>query len=329
MALTRPWSDGWRPVEGSVRLILLRWLLWIAAGLPGLAAAAQAIGDAGARSPYFADAARPFPAVELGLWVQELPGSIWGAFLAATALAWVGNLFLTAGAVDLLRPGRQAPARVWRTVIDAGVRSLLPFLRVAVLAALWLAIATRLAGTAFDRLGDHAALAGWTGRTTVLALPLAHGILWLFLAAAIGSAALWGKVIVAAQRRRRVRRLHGIVPRLWRRRPLRAFILQVAAGLASLLPGAAVLYAWLQSPHLASPLWPAAWAAVLLAQSWVWHWRLRACLLTWEEASLSDLRATPDRPWGLPRRALAGLLRLARRVRSALARLRPSAAPSR
>ncbi len=305
------WLEGVKPVAGSARLILSRWLLWIVTALPGVMAGIAGIGEGAGRQPYFTEAPRPFPLIELFRFLGRLPGGMWGLLFAGAALAWLGNLMLTAGAVEILRARSGDRVRVWRAAFDAGAARLLPYLRVAVLALLWLVILGALVDQGFDRLRDHARLAGWTGKAAVWDLRAARLGLLLLLGSTVGAGAMWCRVIVAADGRRHVRRLNTLVPRLWLRRPLQGLVLQVLLALASLLVGALVLFGWRQSGAGATWPWVAVWLIVLLAQSWVWHWRLRICCLIWDDPGLDRLRSTPDEPWHVFRK----LSRLARRKR--------------
>lgn len=304
MAVTRPWIEGLRPVTGSFVLIGLRWLLWILTALPGVMAGAAGMAEDGARRPFFTEAARPFPIIELSEWLRDLPGGMFGLLLAGAGLAWLGNQLLTATAVEVFGRSRAEPARVWRTLFDSATRCFWPFLRIAVLAALWAALGSRVLSFVFDRLWQHAKLAGWTGETVIVTLPRTYALLWLLWMSLVGACALWGRVIVAADRRRRVRRLLGIVPRLGWRKPFGGVLLHMLTGNASLLLGAVVLAAWRQSGTTAPGWWIGLWAVVLLLQSCVWHWRLRVCRLMWDDPRLADLRAVPDEPWRWLRRLI-------------------------
>jgi hypothetical protein len=288
-------------VPGSVRLILLRWLLWLGTGLPAILSGSQAIGQA-AREPFFTQAPRPFPLAEQQIWLGSLPGWLWGMLGLGAVIGWIGGMLLTAGAVEILDSRRVGPARVWRSVFDAGPRAWFAYLRVAVLALLTIALGTSVLGAVFRRLGDHAKIAGWTGWTVVLAIPLSRAALTILWIALVGAGAFWCNVILVADRRQRVRRLTTIVPRLVGRLPVRALLLHVIVGLASLVFAALVLVAWRQSAVVDPTPWIVLWAVVLLVQSFVWHWRVRACLLTWDDPRIGDLRRLPDEPWRLPSR---------------------------
>ncbi len=307
MAVRRPWREGWRPVAGSLRLVTLRWLLFVVAALPGLAAGIGAIGESVANRPYFAAAADPLPLVPLARLMARLPGPVWATLALAAAVAWLGNLLLTAGAVAIFGAGRSGPPRVWRTVFGAGTHALWAYLRIALVALLLAIVGARILGAIGDRLIEHAVRDLWTLRAQLF-IQLGRGVAILCWLTLVGVFAWWCRVIVVADRRRRVRRLWTVVPRLWWRHPVGALLIHFVLALAGLLAGAAVIVAWRQSPA-GTPGWTLLWLAVLAGLSLLWHWRLRAGRLLWSDPGLIDLRAVPDRPWGLSGRLAARLRR--------------------
>ena len=160
---------------------------------------------------------------------------------------------------------------------------------------------TGITGKIFDRLIDHGQLAGWTGETLFTVVQL-RGVVLLLVASAIGVAAMWCRVILASGDRRFVRRMNTVVPRVGWRHPFQGILLPMALGIGSLLLGAWVLFSWRQSGAGATGLWSALWLAVLLVQSWIWHWRLRICCTVWDDPRHDRLRETPDEPWHVFRR---------------------------
>ena len=323
MAVKRPWREGLRPVPGSLRLVTLRWLLFIVAALPGLAVGVGAIGRTVANRPYFAEAPDPLPLVPLFRMLARIPGSVWGTLALAAVVAWLGNLLLTAGAVAIFGAPRGAAPRVWRTVFGAGTHALWAYLRIALTALLLALLGARGIAMIAERLQDHAVQALWTMRSRFF-LELGRGLATLCWLTLVGVFAWWCRVIVVADQRRRVRRLSTVVPRLWLRRPVGALLLHFVLALAGLLAGAGVIFAWRQSA--AGTLgWTALWLAVLAGLSLLWHWRLRAGRLLWSSPDLIDLRAVPDAPWGLMARWLG---RLRRRPKRAAAARNPPAGPA-
>ncbi len=311
MAVRQPWLAGLRPVRGSARLMALRWLLFVAAALPALVVSLRSLGAEIANRSYFSTAPDPLPMVPLGRLLDRLPGSIWGALLAAAVVAWAGNQLLTAGAVTLFGTAGGGRARVWHKVFEAGGRSLWAYLRIALTALVLAALGARLIGAAGGRLLDHAQQELWTMQARFLIL-IGRGVATLCWLTLVGVFAWWCRVIVVADERRRVRRVWTIVPRLWRRRPLGAMALHFLLALGGLLAGGGALFAWRQSGAGVSG-WALVWLAVLAGLSFLWHWRLRASRLLWSSPDLIDLRAVPDVPWRLPTRLLGAVRRRPRR----------------
>ena len=162
-------------------------------------------------------------------------------------------------------------------------------------------VGSRLIALIAARLLDHGRQELWTLHSQLL-VQAGRGLATLGWLTLVGVFAWWC----------RVRRLWTVVPRLWWRRPVGALLLHLLLALATLLTGAAVLFAWRQSAAGASG-WAVLWLAVLAGLSFVWHWRLRAGRGLWSSPDLIDLRAIPDSPWGLTGR----LLRWPRRRRRA------------
>jgi hypothetical protein len=307
MAVNQDWLAGLRPVAGSLRLIGLRWLLWILSALPGLVAAGAALERSIAERPYFVEAGDPLPLVTLSVLLRSVPEALWGVLAAGTVLAWLGNLLLTAGAVELLDPQRVGAVRVWRTVIDTGTRYLWVYLRIALLALVLLLIGGRVLGLIFESIDDHGKLAGWPAKSLLLTLPVIRALLLLSWASIVGTLALWCRVLAVSDGRRFMRRLPALVLRVWWRRPLQGLVFHAVLALASPLIGALVLLAWRQSSAVTTG-WVALWLVVLALQSFLWHWRLRVCRLIWADRRFDNARVVPDSPWRL-------LRRLAKRLR--------------
>ncbi len=302
MALSAPVLAGLKPVGGSARLIVLRWLLQVAVALPGIAIGTGALGDALGRRPYFAEAPDPLPLLPLARFLAGVPGSVWGALAVGAVIGWLVSLMLTAAAVEILDPDRPPERiRVWRRISDTGRRFCFPYLRVALAALLAVVIGGGLIAATFERLSEHGRLAGWTGYTLAIQLPFAWTALVLAWASVVGVLAMWCRVILVADGRRRVRRLWPVVPRLWWRRVFSGLVFHCGLSVASLLLGGVTLFAWRQSPS-SGVAWFVVWQGVLLLQAVLWHWRLRACRLVWAARSLDDLRNTADEPWHLFRR---------------------------
>lgn len=311
--MSTPLLHSLAPVRGSGRLIAMRWLLSIAVALPGTLIGASAIGDALGRRPFYAESSGPMPLLTLIGFVGGIPGAAWGALIAGAAIGWVANLMLTAAAVETLDPEPSAAGdrpgsrlRVGRRFLDTGRKFRWPYLRVALTALVAIALGGRVIVLIFERLSVHGQLAGWTGATLAIRLPAAQAALFLAWSGIVGALALWCRVILVADDRRRTRRLWPIAVRLAWRRMASALLFHWLLSLLSLSLAGVVLFAWRQSPVPGTP-WFAGWLGVLLVQAFVWHWRLRACRLVWAGPGLDDLRRTRDEPWHFLRKAWSSI----------------------
>ncbi len=309
--MSAPLIDGIKPVHGTLRLVGVRWVVSILAALPATMAAKGALSTAATR-PWYTEAPDPLPLPQFFGVMGEL-GAVMPLVVVGAIVAWLAHQLLTAAAIEILDPARGAePIRLWRAMVKIGWRYLLIFLRVSLFALVFLLIGSRVLSWIFDGLAERGAVQGWTGKTLVLTLPILHGLLLLAWAGIVGAWAWWSRVILLHGRRRYVRRMVGIVIRTVWRSPLQGFVAHWILGIASVLAGAAVLFAWRQSPGVATG-WFLLWLLLLLVQAFVWHWRLRTLHLIWACSSFDDLRARPDAPWGvfrwirkrLPRRAAA------------------------
>lgn len=269
-----------RPVEGSLRLIVSRWVLWILSALPGVVVARGTLEETIGRRPYFVDAPDPLSPERLIRLMSDMSGAVWGALAAGFAVAWLANLLLTAGAVEVLSRAPGDRVRVWRSVFDTGTRSIWAYLRIAIVAAVLIALGTLAMGAIFDRVGEYGDLAGWTGKTLAFTLPLTRALLFFSWAAIVGVFAWWCRVIVVAQPCRQVHRLPLKVLRLWLRHPLQGLLFHLVLGSLAVAASAPVLYGWRQSAA-ASAGWIVLWLLMLLLQAFVWHWRLRASCRLW------------------------------------------------
>lgn len=296
-----PAIEGLRPVRGSLRLIAIRWALAILAALPGIFAARGALEASAGRQPWFTQAADPLPLPQLGKILYELGPAV-PVLVVGVVVAWLVQLLLTAAAVEALDPRRvPGPVRLWRGIFDTGTRFLWVYLRISLCAAVLLLVGGRIVGFVFEKLADHAALGGWTATAIIYRLGIGRVALLLAWAGLAGLFAGWGRVIVIGGQRRYVRRLLAMTVRVWRRRFFQGLVLPWAVGVASVIVGAAVLLAWRQSPGTGT-VWFVLWLALLLAQAYLWHWRLRTLCLIWASPGLDDVRATPDGPWHVFRR---------------------------
>ena len=308
MAMSTPVVEALQPVPGSVRLIATRWLLSILAALPVMTAAKAALSDSVGKQPWFTEAPDPLPLPQFFGVMGEIGPAV-PVMLFGVVLAWLFHQILTAAAIEIFDPRREpGKVRLWRTMVDKGWSYLLVFLRVSLFAFIFLAIGARVLAFVFERLAERGAVEGWTGKTLVLTLPIVHALLLLAWAGIVGACAWWSRVILLRGGRRYVRRMLTLVPRVLWRSPIQGFLLHWVLGAASVVLGAAVLFAWRQAPGVAT-VWFVAWLLLLVVQAAVWHWRLRMLSLIWSCSAFDDLRDKPDAPWGVFRRLKSRLTR--------------------
>lgn len=296
-----PAVEALKPVQGSVRLIAARWVLAILAALPGIFAARAALDASAGRQPWFTEAPDPLPLPQLIKILAELAPAV-PVLVAGVVVAWLVQLLLTAAAVELFDPrAAPGPVRLWRGTIDTGTRFLWVYLRISVSAAVLLFVGGLIVDAVFEKLADRAEVAGWSGTTIIYGLGIGQMALLLTGAGLVGLCAWWSRVIVVGGGRRYVRRLPTMLVRVCWRWSFQGLILPGTVGMASVLAGAAVLFAWRQSPGTGT-VWFVLWLGLLLVQAYLWHWRLRTLCLIWFSTGLDDVRATPDRPWHMFRR---------------------------
>jgi hypothetical protein len=301
MALTRdprPFS------RETLRVALARFALVVLCALPAWLLTRGAISGGPASNPYFVDGEGPLPWLFVARLVMEV-GAPWAGGLAAGALgAVVLDQLLLAGAVRVLFP-RRGPwdrPRLAPAVFREGLAHLGPLVRVVLLALLAGGVGIAALRGLSRWLHKTGVRAGWWSYTIDLTIPvaaLASTGLWLALVAA---AALWTRVIVVADGRRRARRAATVALGVFRRRPGRALFGPAAALLLAALVPAPVLAWW----RLREPLGGAGVTlftllvlAALALQAWIWTRLVAAAVARYAAPEMEGLRYVPDAPFGL------------------------------
>jgi hypothetical protein len=283
MAVSFAWLAALLPVRGSLRLVVIRWLVSILAALPAVVVAFESLRECVARQPWFTEAPVPFPLAEQLAFLARIPGALWAALAASALLGFVGHLVVTAGALEVLDPARVRRG-VLTTLLEAGSRYLWVFLRIALIAGICLVLGQRLLGLVFERLCDYGELHDWTDETVRIWLRGARFGLMLLGATLIGVMAWWLRVVVVATDRLSAVGALGGALRMGRRHPFQAICFQALLSLVALGVGGAVLVLWRQAAtgHVQ---WAALWLAALFVQAVLWHWRLRASLILWKSGA--------------------------------------------
>ena len=289
--------------HGTLRVTLARFALVVLCALPAWLLMRGALSGGPAANPYFVDGAGPLPWLFVARMVMQV-GAAWAGGLAAGLLAaLILDQLLLAGAVRVLSP-RRGPwdrPRLLPAIFRGGRRTsgrccAWRSSRCSRGAAAW----RRCAGCRGDCTRPASAPAGGPTRSTS-SIPLAvllAGLLWLALVAAF---ALWTRVIVVADGRRRVRRAAAVALGVFRRRPGRALAGPAAALLlAALLPGIALAW-WRGSEPLggvAVALFTLLALAAFAAQAWIWARLVAAAVARYAQPEMDGPRYAPDTPFG-------------------------------
>jgi hypothetical protein len=298
----RPITGGLRLARGSIRLILFRAAVVVLSSLPALIAGVAGVASGAARRPYYTEVEGRLPLMHLARVFQELPSAFVPCAVIGVVLAVFADQLLTGGALVLVDPDRPAEEKVSVSgaVFRDGLTHLWAFLRVVVLGLFVSGIGIALIRVPFKRLGDRGYLAGWTGETTVLQLPLLSAVLIVVWLATVGAWVFWSRLITVADGRRRVRRTGLLALRVLVRFPLRSWGIFVALTLGSTLASGAVLVAWRQAEPGSvggAIRWMLLWLLTVLVQAFIWLWLLRAGRLLYVSERLADLRGKPDEPF--------------------------------
>lgn len=290
--------------RATLKVAAARLALVVLGALPAWLLARGAIAAGPAANPYFADGAGPLPWVLAARMVVEVGGAWAGGLALGLAAALLLDQLLLAGAVRVLAPPRGPwdRPRLAPAVFRGGLSHLWPLLRVALFALLaGGAGAAALRGLSgwLHRAGVRA---GWWRYTIDVAIPgaaLLAGLGWLALVAA---AALWTRVIVVADGRRRARRAVAVALGVCRRHPLGALFGPAAALFVAAALPLPVLAGWRAAEPLGGggvALFTLLALAAFALQAWIWTRLVGAAVARYAGAELEDVRQAPDAPFGL------------------------------
>jgi hypothetical protein len=254
----------------SLRVILVRWFIYVFATLPGLMALQGQLDDAVGKRPWFHDAGMPLNLVNLKLVMAELSDGA-GLLMLCALLAWFLQLIWLAGAVRVLDPDAES-----RKVLASGRPYLWRYLRIAFFALLVIAVVHLGMKAIFESLATRAELQGRPVDESYIDLNLWKGAILFVLLTLIGVFVFWARVLTAAADERKLRRVPRKVIHVFRRRIGSAVLLQVLAVTVVLALQAVALYAWRQAGGGA--IWFIAWLLLLLGAAWIWQWRVSFAL---------------------------------------------------
>lgn len=274
------------------RVVLARWVLYVAAMLPGLLAMSAQLEESVGTRPWFQGATLPLDVLNFRLLMSELSGTGTTLLIAGVLFIWVMQLSWQAGAMTLLNPSAITESR---KVFANGRPFVGRFIRIAIFALVGLVVVHLVIKHFHNTLSVRAELEGWSVRQSYVSLQLWRlGALFIGLNI-VGTFAFWVRVITVADGRRYLRRVPRMVLRLFWRRPLAALLLQIVAISVVLVLQATALWFWRQSSGSAWYL--LLWAALLLLAAYVWQLRIQSALAVWNGDRVSDLRRTEDRSW--------------------------------
>jgi len=285
MALMQSTLNMIRPTAGTWRVVLSRWIIYVAATLPGLAALTFHLKQTVGLRPWFQDLETPLDALGLKLLLAELFGGLPLLMLGALII-WALQLVWLAGAVQILDKSKN---HLPRKVFANGWSYLGRFVLVAVFAIIMIFLLHLALKFAFNALATRAELEDWTVQQSFFDLAFWRVALSFVALTLVGTCAFWARVITAADNRRKLWRLPLMLLRLFLHRPVSALIFQFGTIVVVLFVQGVALWSWRQSAG--GLVWLVPWALLLLMASWIWQLRIRAALAIWR---LESIRQQPD-----------------------------------
>jgi hypothetical protein len=254
----------------TLRVILIRWFIYVFAALPGLMALRGQLDEAVGKRPWFQDAEMPLDMLNVTLVAAELSDGA-GLLMLCALLAWFLQLIWLAGAVRVLDPNAES-----RKVLASGRPFLWRYLRIAFFALLAILVVHVGTKAVFESLATSAELQGKPLDVSIFDLNMWRGAILFFLFTLIGVFVFWARVITAATDEHKLRRVPRKILRVFRRHIGSALLLQFLAVTVVLALQAVALYAWRQAGG--GTAWYLAWLLLLLVAAWVWQWRVSFAL---------------------------------------------------
>ena len=280
MALIRNAVQIIRPTTGTWRVILSRWVLYVVAMLPGLAALTMHLKQTIGRRPWFEGLETPLDVLSLKFLMAELSGGM-SLLILGVLLIWVLQLVWLAGAVQILDSSKND---LPRKIFANGWRYLGRFIRIAIFSIIAIIVFHFAMKFVFGSFATRAELEDWTIQRGIFDLILWRGVVTFIGLTLIGTFAFWARVITVADNRRKLRRLPLLLLRLFVRRPVSALLVQFCSIAVVLFVQGVALWSWRQSAG--GLTWLILWALLLLIASWLWQIRIRAALAVWQREVL-------------------------------------------
>ncbi len=266
-----------KPTSGTWRVVTSRWLLYMLATLPGLMALTGHLDETVGKRPWFQDLQPPLDTLSTKLLVPEIADGV--ALLgAAVVVIWLFQLVWLGGSIQILDPRR---SDIRKKVFSHGWQFLARFIRVAVFAAIAVALTQFLLGKVFGALRAQAEAQNWSVYDAFVTLNLWYVSIAFIVMTLIGLVAFWIRMIVVTEDRRDLRRLPWMAVKILVRRPVSAFLLQFLLVCAVLGTQVMALWCWRQSPN--GGMWLGVWVLLQLLTAYVWQLRIRSALSALED----------------------------------------------
>jgi hypothetical protein len=258
-----------KPTSGTWRVVGSRWLLYMLAILPGMVSLTRHLDEAIGKRPWFQDLQTPLDVLSTKLLLAELGDGV--ALLAAgVIIIWLSQLVWLGGSIQVLDPRRPD---IRKNVFSHGWQYLARFVRIAILAAIAMALMHWLVSKIFGWLSARAETHAWSVYDSYIALNLWRVSVVFVVFTLIGIVAFWARMLAVTQERHDTRRLPWQAVKVLVRRPLTAFLLQFLLVCAVLFTQAVALWCWRQSPT--GGMWLAIWVLLQLLTAYVWQLRIR------------------------------------------------------
>ena len=259
-----------KPTQGTLRVVVSRWLLYMLAMLPGMLAMSRHLNEAIGKRPWFQDLQTPLDTLSTRFVLSNVGDGV-GLLLAGVGIIWLLQLVWLGGSARVLDP--RTPG-VYKKVFENGWQYLARFVRIAIIAVVVTLILQFIVGKIFGVLSARAETQPWPFYDAYITLNLWRaGVVFVALTL-VGVIAFWMRMIAVDEERFDTRRLPWQALKLVARRPLGALLGQFLIVCLVLGIQAMALWCWRQSPN--GGLWFGAWAVLQLLTAYVWQIRIRA-----------------------------------------------------
>lgn len=267
-----------KPVQGTFRVVVSRWLLYMLAMLPGMWSLSMHLNEAVGKRPWFHDLQPPLDALSTRIVLTQLGDGV-ALLIAGVAVIWLAQLVWLGGSARVLNP--RTPG-VYHKVFENGWRYLARFLRIAIMAVIVAAILQFLINKLFGALSARAQTEPWSFYTAYVTLNMWRAATVFVALTLVGVLAFWMRMIAVDEERYDTRRLPWQALKLVGRRPVAALLGQFLIVCIVLGIQAVALFCWRQSPN--GDMWLGAWVLLQFITAYVWQFRIRTALALLQQA---------------------------------------------